>query len=79
MDHRRRPRAAKSSTQERAGQRCWPKRATDTAGFSTGKTFGDGPQASHWKDSLGLGMMDPTAGTGESPHPTRLDRAPGTA
>lgn len=33
--------------------------------FSTGETFGDGRQASHWKDNLGLGIMDPTAGTGE--------------
>ena len=34
-------------------------------GFSTGRNFGDGQQASHWKDNLGLGIMDPTAGTGE--------------
>ncbi|MBB6049358.1 NF038122 family metalloprotease [Armatimonas rosea] len=33
--------------------------------FSNGQTFGDGQQASHWKDNLGLGVMDPTAGTGE--------------
>ena len=33
--------------------------------FSTGTTFGDGRQASHWKDNLGIGIMDPTAGTGE--------------
>jgi hypothetical protein len=33
--------------------------------FSTGRNFGDGQQASHWKDSLGLGIMDPTAATGE--------------
>jgi hypothetical protein len=33
--------------------------------FSTGETFGDGRQASHWKDSLGLGIMDPTASSGE--------------
>ncbi len=30
-------------------------------GFSTGVSFGDGRQASHWKDSLGLGIMDPTS------------------
>ncbi|XHR98919.1 hypothetical protein ACFB49_05130 [Sphingomonas sp. DBB INV C78] len=38
-----------------------------TAGplFSTGVNFGDGRQASHWKDSLGIGIMDPTAATGE--------------
>ncbi len=35
------------------------------ATFSTGQTWGDGQQASHWKDNLGLGVMDPTAGTGE--------------
>ncbi len=34
-------------------------------GFSTGRAFGDGQQASHWKDSLGLGIMDPTASQGE--------------
>jgi hypothetical protein len=34
-------------------------------GFSTGQVFGDGRQNSHWKDNLGLGIMDPTAGTGE--------------
>jgi hypothetical protein len=38
-----------------------------TAGprFATGETFGDGRQASHWKDDLGIGIMDPTAGQGE--------------
>lgn len=39
--------------------------ASAIAGFSTGKNFGDGRQASHWKDNLGLGVMDPTASTGE--------------
>jgi hypothetical protein len=41
--------------------------ATNTNGatFSTGQVFGDGRQNSHWKDNLGLGIMDPTAGTGE--------------
>jgi len=33
--------------------------------FSTGRTFGDGRQASHWQDFLGIGIMDPTAGKGE--------------
>ncbi len=33
--------------------------------FSTGVTFGDGRQASHWKDGLHIGLMDPTAGRGE--------------
>lgn len=38
-----------------------------TAGpqFSTGRTWGDGQQASHWKDNLGIGIMDPTAARGE--------------
>lgn len=40
--------------------------ATSVAGFSTGSKFGDGRQASHWKDGLGLGVMDPTAATGET-------------
>ena len=34
---------------------------TSTATFSTGNFNGDGRQASHWKDNLGLGIMDPTA------------------
>jgi len=33
--------------------------------FSTGLSQGDGRQASHWKDSLGLGVMDPTLSPGE--------------
>jgi hypothetical protein len=33
--------------------------------MSTGPTQGDGRQASHWKDSLGLGLMDPTLAYGE--------------
>lgn len=38
---------------------------TKIASFATGLNFGDGRQASHWKDNLGLGIMDPTAATGE--------------
>ena len=34
-------------------------------GFSTGSQFGDGRQASHWKDNLNLGIMDPTFSFGE--------------
>jgi hypothetical protein len=30
--------------------------------FATGDTQGDGDQASHWKDDLGLGLLDPTLG-----------------
>lgn len=33
--------------------------------FSEGVTFGDGRQASHWKDNLGIGIMDPTFAPGE--------------
>lgn len=33
--------------------------------FATGRNFGDGQLPSHWKDSLGLGLMDPTAAQGE--------------
>lgn len=32
---------------------------------STGAYTGDGNQASHWKDNLGLGIMDPTLASGE--------------
>ncbi len=39
--------------------------ATSIASFATGITFGDGRQASHWKDNQGLGVMDPTAAPGE--------------
>lgn len=33
--------------------------------FSEGEKFGDGRQASHWKDNLGIGILDPTAALGE--------------
>jgi hypothetical protein len=32
-----------------------------TNAWSTGVNFGDGRQASHWKDNLGIGIMDPTS------------------
>lgn len=38
---------------------------TAIASFSGGRNFGDGQQASHWKDELGIGIMDPTAARGE--------------
>lgn len=38
---------------------------TNLGRFSTGRYNGDGRQASHWKDNLGLGIMDPTVGSGE--------------
>ncbi|MCP4368499.1 MAG: DUF11 domain-containing protein [Deltaproteobacteria bacterium] len=42
-------------------------------GFSLGQEFGDGRQASHWKDNLGLGLMDPTTAAGETHTITPLD------
>jgi hypothetical protein len=36
-----------------------------SATFSTGQVFGDGWQASHWADGLGVGIMDPTFAAGE--------------
>jgi len=33
--------------------------------WSTGFHFGDGSQASHWKDNLSLGLLDPTLAPGE--------------
>lgn len=39
--------------------------ATVGASFANGVVNGDGRQASHWKDLLGLGIMDPTAAPGE--------------
>jgi hypothetical protein len=41
------------------------KGVTKIASFSTGTALGDGYQASHWKDNLGLGIMDPTSASGE--------------
>jgi len=41
--------------------------------FSTGRYNGDGRQASHWKDNLGLGIMDPTVAAGELMTITALD------
>jgi hypothetical protein len=38
---------------------------TTLATFSNGITYGDGRQASHWKDNLGIGILDPTAAYGE--------------
>ena len=38
---------------------------TSLGTFSTGSYNGDGRQASHWKDNLGLGILDPTFGYGE--------------
>ena len=46
--------------------------AVDNA-WSLGRNFGDGRQASHWKDSLGRGIMDPTFASGELGIVTNLD------
>lgn len=46
---------------------------TDEGEFSTGRRFGDGQQASHWRDNLGLGIMDPTVAPGETSEITALD------
>jgi hypothetical protein len=40
--------------------------ATSIARFAEGVVWGDGRQASHWKDSMGIGIMDPTAAQGET-------------
>jgi hypothetical protein len=47
--------------------------ATSLGKFSTGAFNGDGRQASHWKDNLGLGIMDPTLASGELAKITALD------
>lgn len=39
--------------------------ATNLAKFATGFFNGDGRQASHWKDNLSLGILDPTVAPGE--------------
>ena len=41
--------------------------------FSTGVVHGDGYQASHWQNGLGLGIMDPTIARGELLAVTTLD------
>lgn len=45
------------------------------AKFSTGAYNGDSRQASHWKDNLGLGLLDPTITYGERGTITALDLA----
>jgi hypothetical protein len=47
--------------------------ATNVATFSTGRFNGDGRQASHWQDNLGLGIMDPTFSIGQLGVITLLD------
>lgn len=41
--------------------------------WSTGRNYGDGQQASHWKDNHSIGIMDPTFDYQEIGHPTALD------
>lgn len=47
--------------------------ATNEGLFSTGAFNGDGRQASHWKDNLNLGLLDPTFAPGEFGDITPLD------
>ena len=47
--------------------------ATNLAAFSTGSFGGDGRQASHFKDNLDIGIMDPTIGFGEFGDVTVMD------
>jgi hypothetical protein len=46
---------------------------TSLASFATGQANGDGRQASHWKDDLGIGLMDPTSSAGELKILTQMD------
>ncbi|MFW8590224.1 NF038122 family metalloprotease [Glaciecola sp. 2405UD65-10] len=46
---------------------------TSIAQFSTGSFGGDGQQASHFKDGLDLGIMDPTLARGEFADVTAID------
>lgn len=48
--------------------------ATCLGSLSSGVRYGDGRQASHWRDSRGLGIMDPTAATGETLRVSSRDR-----
>lgn len=46
---------------------------TSLAPFSNGSKYGDGYEAHHWKNGLGLGIMDPTAASGELLSMSELD------
>jgi Ca2+-binding RTX toxin-like protein len=48
--------------------------ATKIASFATGVNNGDGRQPQHWKDALGLGLLDPTVAPGERLQITELDK-----
>ncbi len=47
--------------------------ATSVGDLSTGVNKGDGAQASHWADNMGLGIMDPTLAPGETEFITTND------
>ncbi len=47
---------------------------TKIASFATGINYGDGQQASHWKNGLGIGLMDPNISLGERLDITDTDR-----
>jgi hypothetical protein len=46
---------------------------TNLGAFSTGRLNGAGFQASHWKDNLGVGIMDPSVTSGELLQITDID------
>lgn len=48
--------------------------ATVLAFFANGTFYGDGNQASHWRDNMNLGLLDPTASYGERLSISELDR-----
>jgi hypothetical protein len=52
--------------------------ATDLGGFATGAKYGDGRNASHWREAIApdlpLGLMDPTLAKGELMQIGSLDR-----
>jgi RTX calcium-binding nonapeptide repeat (4 copies) len=47
---------------------------TKIASFATGVNNGDGRQPQHWKDGLGLGLLDPTVAPGERLQISQLDK-----
>ncbi len=46
---------------------------TELALFSNGLNYGDERQASHWKDDLGIGLLDPSADYGEKLKLTQME------
>ncbi len=47
---------------------------TPIASFATGVIYGDGQEPQHWKDNLGLGILDPTIALGEKLNIKPIDR-----